>query len=253
MGWQPHCGSALAACRYISNSSFTSSLVNSRNVNSSLNTYLLRQQVIYFTVFHEHFVEDKIRQFVDLCSISNVSRKCESRVSEFLCLGLYNLSFNSRSFLDLGAAVIAPLFWLLHPRALRSRTRRHKHGGNEQQPETRGGECSLERVSKIISSFALVATLSFFPVPRSLCVDREVSSPTLTSRPFKCPSPPMCARITTGYGSLSSGYPLARSPLFITYKSVFLNWWLAIPIWVSGCFDFFAALLYNATTLFTSI
>lgn len=34
----------------------------------------LSLQVIYFTVFHEHFVEDKIRQFVDLCSISNVSR-----------------------------------------------------------------------------------------------------------------------------------------------------------------------------------
>nr|XP_046254565.1 meckelin isoform X2 [Scatophagus argus] len=30
-------------------------------------------QVIYFTVLHEHFVEDKIRQFVDLCSISNIS------------------------------------------------------------------------------------------------------------------------------------------------------------------------------------
>ncbi|XP_030640525.1 meckelin [Chanos chanos] len=30
-------------------------------------------QVIYFTVFHERFVEDKIRQFVDLCSISNIS------------------------------------------------------------------------------------------------------------------------------------------------------------------------------------
>ncbi|XP_061811036.1 meckelin isoform X1 [Nerophis lumbriciformis] len=30
-------------------------------------------QVIFFTVFYEHFVEDKIRQFVDLCSISNIS------------------------------------------------------------------------------------------------------------------------------------------------------------------------------------
>nr|XP_019948293.1 PREDICTED: meckelin [Paralichthys olivaceus] len=30
-------------------------------------------QVIFFSVFYEHFVEDKIRQFVDLCSISNVS------------------------------------------------------------------------------------------------------------------------------------------------------------------------------------
>ncbi|XP_041844911.1 meckelin isoform X2 [Melanotaenia boesemani] len=30
-------------------------------------------QVIFFTVFYEHFVEDKIRQFVDLCSVSNIS------------------------------------------------------------------------------------------------------------------------------------------------------------------------------------
>ncbi|XP_046906171.1 meckelin [Hypomesus transpacificus] len=30
-------------------------------------------QMVFFTVFHERFVEDKIRQFVDLCSISNVS------------------------------------------------------------------------------------------------------------------------------------------------------------------------------------
>ncbi|XP_052000101.1 meckelin [Xyrauchen texanus] len=30
-------------------------------------------QIIFFTVFHERFVEDKIRQFVDLCSISNIS------------------------------------------------------------------------------------------------------------------------------------------------------------------------------------
>uniref|UniRef100_A0A8C7HPY9 Transmembrane protein 67 n=1 Tax=Oncorhynchus kisutch TaxID=8019 RepID=A0A8C7HPY9_ONCKI len=30
-------------------------------------------QIIFFTAFHERFVEDKIRQFVDLCSISNIS------------------------------------------------------------------------------------------------------------------------------------------------------------------------------------
>ncbi|XP_055019788.1 meckelin [Boleophthalmus pectinirostris] len=30
-------------------------------------------QVIFFTLFYECFVEDKIRQFVDLCSISNIS------------------------------------------------------------------------------------------------------------------------------------------------------------------------------------
>lgn len=36
-------------------------------------TIIYPPQVIFFTVFYEHFVEDKIRQFVDLCSISNVS------------------------------------------------------------------------------------------------------------------------------------------------------------------------------------
>ncbi|KAK6490793.1 meckelin [Huso huso] len=30
-------------------------------------------QIIFFTVFYERFVEDKIRQFVDLCSMSNIS------------------------------------------------------------------------------------------------------------------------------------------------------------------------------------
>ncbi|XP_056142398.1 meckelin [Lampris incognitus] len=30
-------------------------------------------QVMFFSLFHERFVEDKIRQFVDLCSISNIS------------------------------------------------------------------------------------------------------------------------------------------------------------------------------------
>ncbi|RXN00143.1 Meckelin [Acipenser ruthenus] len=29
--------------------------------------------MIFFTVFYERFVEDKIRQFVDLCSVSNIS------------------------------------------------------------------------------------------------------------------------------------------------------------------------------------
>uniref|UniRef100_A0A671UGY8 Transmembrane protein 67 n=1 Tax=Sparus aurata TaxID=8175 RepID=A0A671UGY8_SPAAU len=42
-------------------------------------------QMIYFTVFHEHFVEDKIRQFVDLCSISNISMLLLSH----RCFGYY--------------------------------------------------------------------------------------------------------------------------------------------------------------------
>uniref|UniRef100_A0A8C5A1S6 Transmembrane protein 67 n=1 Tax=Gadus morhua TaxID=8049 RepID=A0A8C5A1S6_GADMO len=42
-------------------------------------------QVVFFTVFHERFVEDKIRQFVDLCSISNVSML----VLSHQCFGYY--------------------------------------------------------------------------------------------------------------------------------------------------------------------
>ncbi|XP_015806097.1 meckelin isoform X1 [Nothobranchius furzeri] len=54
-------------------------------------------QVIFFTVFYEHFVEDKIRQFVDLCSVSNcfthIRRVCLVEVSVLLlscrCFGYY--------------------------------------------------------------------------------------------------------------------------------------------------------------------
>lgn len=42
------------------------------SVQSFFKNNNLIPQVIFFTVFYEHFVEDKIRQFVDLCSISNV-------------------------------------------------------------------------------------------------------------------------------------------------------------------------------------
>lgn len=30
-------------------------------------------QIVFFGVFYERFIEDKIRQFVDLCCMSNVS------------------------------------------------------------------------------------------------------------------------------------------------------------------------------------
>uniref|UniRef100_A0A3P8P2T7 Transmembrane protein 67 n=1 Tax=Astatotilapia calliptera TaxID=8154 RepID=A0A3P8P2T7_ASTCA len=49
-------------------------------------------QVIFFTVFYAHFVEDKIRQFVDLCSVSNVS-------SGFLCLS-YHIAALDTTFME---------------------------------------------------------------------------------------------------------------------------------------------------------
>lgn len=41
-------------------------------------------QIIFFSVFYERFVEDKIRQFVDLCSISNVSVPSSSNLYLYL-------------------------------------------------------------------------------------------------------------------------------------------------------------------------
>lgn len=35
--------------------------------------YALLFQAVFFAAFYERFIEDKIRQFVDLCSMSNVS------------------------------------------------------------------------------------------------------------------------------------------------------------------------------------
>lgn len=46
-------------------------------------------QVIFFTVFYEHFVEDKIRQFVDLCSVCNVSSNAFFFI--IFCLLYFNL------------------------------------------------------------------------------------------------------------------------------------------------------------------
>lgn len=44
-------------------------------------------QIVFFAVFYERFIEDKIRQFVDLCCMSNVSTfwlYLETVISPFL-------------------------------------------------------------------------------------------------------------------------------------------------------------------------
>lgn len=97
--------------------------------------FILSLQVIYFTL-HERFVKNQIHQFVDVCSISNVSRKCKFIVTT---LGLWVSDMWMLSFLftDFSAAVLPSLLWLLHPWTFSPRPRRYKHGGNEQQPEKR--------------------------------------------------------------------------------------------------------------------
>ena len=47
-------------------------------------------QVVFFTVFHERFVEDKIRQFVDLCSISNVSLNTMGLLATSMAVFIWN-------------------------------------------------------------------------------------------------------------------------------------------------------------------
>lgn len=88
--------------------------------------------------------------------------------------------------IDLSAAVISPLFWLLHPRTFGTRTRRHKHGGNEQQSEERSSMYSQRtcyfgehgwfislvgslNLHHCINSFP---SLPFFCLKESLCGQR---------------------------------------------------------------------------------
>lgn len=50
--------------------------------------------------------------------------------------------FFSCFFIDFCAAIISPLFWLLHPWAFSTWPCRYKHGGNEQQSKERGCMCT---------------------------------------------------------------------------------------------------------------
>lgn len=97
--------------------------------------FIASLQVIYFTL-HKRFVKNKIHQFVDLCSISNVSRKvfyCHTTTSAFHCFANVNVNFS----IDFSAAVLSPVLWILHPWTFCTRTCRYKHGGIKQQSEKR--------------------------------------------------------------------------------------------------------------------
>lgn len=121
-------------------------------------------------------------------------------------------------FIDFCAAVISPLFWLLHPRTFSTWTCRYKHGGNEQQSEERGcmytDRPHVLLVVEFTTSSSLHPSYFFLPlclfsVSRSLCVVREVCFPTQIHRPFRCLLPAVCGHSTTGYGSRSAGCGLS--------------------------------------------
>lgn len=182
-------------------------------------------------------MEDKIRQFVDLCSISNVSGKCDGH--EFLHVDKPSLTGRicSCSFLDLCASVIAPLFWLLHPWAFRSRTRRHKHGGNEQQPEERGGKCSLERecaFHNLLPLHCTISPLSFSYFKESLCGQRGLL-PNTDIQTFQ-------VSLAT---HVRSHYDRIREPFFrVSFLPKLHRLYISVSQlvcrnsnWVSSCFD----------------
>ena len=153
-------------------------------------------QVVFFTVFHERFVEDKIRQFVDLCSISNVGPFVQQQVLELVSsvtsfgtsnkLGVYDVCVG----VGLHACVVTPVFWLLHPRALSARPRRHQHGGDEYQPEER---------SRMYQGH-------FISLSMSLCLSLSVS---LSLPPSTHPVLPCCSTVCP---SVFVSHPPSLSP-----------------------------------------
>lgn len=102
-------------------------------------------------------------------------------------------------FIDFCAAVISPLFWLLHPRTFSTWTCRYKHGGNEQQSEERGCMYTDRPHVLLVVEFATSSSLhpsyfflplSFFCLKESLCgqrgllpnTDTQTFQVSLTSR-----------------------------------------------------------------------
>ena len=88
---------------------------------SSLLLVVALCQWIFFAFVYERFVEDKIRQFVDLCSVANVRENKSFSVfspMRFFCL-------------DQRVSARGTGLWILHPRAFGSRSRRYEHEGNE--------------------------------------------------------------------------------------------------------------------------
>lgn len=161
--------------------------------------------MIFFTVFYAHFVEDKIRQFVDLCSVSNVSSgHC---MKPFFCLyGLDKHFFCVCFRADFCVYLIISLLWILHSWPFGSWTCRYKHGGNEQQFEKR----SRMYPNRLLVYLSLVFSADLhaffkFIFLRSHCVLRGVYSPTQKSRPFRCLLPAVWGCSIKKYRNQSAG------------------------------------------------
>lgn len=165
----------------------------------------LSMQVIFFTVFYEHFVEDKIRQFVDLCCISNVSKKF-IKFPNFLWIWKVNQNYVYLFFFFSVKISVLLLShrcfgYYIHGRSVHGHADTNmEEMNNNLRRETVIHQLVVEVVAWFWGSFTLIPILLFFhlSISRSPCVVKEVYFPTQTPRPFRCLLQTVCGCSMTG-------------------------------------------------------
>lgn len=189
-------------------------------------------QVIYFTL-HERFVKNKIHQFVDLCSISNVSimvfpnNICMSQICE-CCHFLNRFHCCSSPILALGITSMGIQYTDTRIQTWRKWTAIWKEKPCVFQQLHRHG-CST--ASWHYCDMCIIIILTLFSMWRSLCVGSEVSFPTLMYRHFRCLSPGTFGHSMKEYGIWATGCGLCvdledlrpRKTLFCVIYSVVLS------------------------------
>lgn len=170
--------------------------------------FLASLQVIFFTL-HEHFVKNKIHQFVDLCSISNVSRMV-FHMQNTVCMSQICDCFQ---FLNRFQCCSSPIPALattsmgIQYTDTRTQTWRKWTAIWKEKPwvfhqlHSRGCNTSSWHYCDMF----IIIIFILFSMWRSLCVGREVSSPTPMYRLFRCPSPGTFGHSTKEYGIWALG------------------------------------------------
>lgn len=217
MVWHPYCGSVLDFCRYatitqavlcneLSQCLFSFKEKLGKKVLSK-ERFVASLQVIYFTL-HERFVKNKIHQFVDLCSISNVSSmefhmqnaicisqicECCPFLSRFQCCSspILALAITSTGIQCTDTQIQTwkkwTAIWKEKPCVFQQL---HHHG------------CSTACWHYCDMCFLIVMLFSMW---RSLCVDSAVSFRTPMCRHSRCLSPDTFGHSTKEYGIWATG------------------------------------------------
>lgn len=199
---------------------------------------LLFPQVIFFTVFYEHFVEDKIRQFVDLCSVSNVSNTAWCAVNQNLC------NTSKKWVLTPSVQISVLLFshrcfgYYIHGRSVHGHADTNMEEMNNNLKRERvwlPNLCFPIRVTFYLWSYCINLTLwmcsslvPFFSIIRNLCVAREVSFPTQTFRPFR-------SRLQTVWGCSMTGYRIHSAGFVLSSFMSVCPWKIKLYFCSNGC------------------